>query len=174
MNAFRLAGDLHHLAAIIILLFRIYRSESCAGFSGKSQVLFALVFSARYADLMTNFVSIYNSIMKVVFLTTSYLTLYLIYCRFKKTYEANSDSFRFEFLILIAGSLALLYNHEFASMEILWTFSIYLEAIAIIPQLYMFYNTKDVSMFPGHYVFAMGSYRGKIQKFLFCGNTLTS
>ena len=36
-----------------------------AGISGKSQILFALVFTTRYLDLFTNFISIYNTVMKV-------------------------------------------------------------------------------------------------------------
>lgn len=39
--------------------------SSCAGISGKSQILFALVFTTRYLDLFTNFISIYNTVMKV-------------------------------------------------------------------------------------------------------------
>lgn len=31
MNIFRLVGDLSHLAAIIILLLKIWKSRSCAG-----------------------------------------------------------------------------------------------------------------------------------------------
>lgn len=36
-----------------------------AGISGKSQVLFALVFTTRYLDLLTSFISLYNTTMKV-------------------------------------------------------------------------------------------------------------
>lgn len=36
-----------------------------AGISGKSQVLFALVFTTRYLDLFTVFISAYNTVMKV-------------------------------------------------------------------------------------------------------------
>ena len=35
MNIFRLVGDLSHLAAIIILLLKIWKTRSCAGISGK-------------------------------------------------------------------------------------------------------------------------------------------
>lgn len=35
------------------------------GISGKSQVLFALVFTTRYLDLLTSFISLYNTTMKV-------------------------------------------------------------------------------------------------------------
>lgn len=40
-------------------------SPSATGISGKSQILFALVFTTRYLDLFTNFISIYNTVMKV-------------------------------------------------------------------------------------------------------------
>ncbi|XP_044534929.1 ER lumen protein-retaining receptor 2 [Gracilinanus agilis] len=65
MNIFRLTGDLSHLAAIIILLLKIWKTRSCAGISGKSQLLFALVFTTRYLDLFTSFISLYNTSMKV-------------------------------------------------------------------------------------------------------------
>ena len=35
MNIFRLVGDLSHLAAIVILLLKIWKTRSCAGISGK-------------------------------------------------------------------------------------------------------------------------------------------
>lgn len=35
------------------------------GISGKSQILFALVFTTRYLDLLTSFISLYNTTMKV-------------------------------------------------------------------------------------------------------------
>lgn len=45
MNIFRLTGDLSHLAAIIILLLKIWKSRSCAG----ELVLFN-IFHATYPD----------------------------------------------------------------------------------------------------------------------------
>lgn len=36
-----------------------------SGISGKSQILFALVFTTRYLDLFMAFISLYNSTMKV-------------------------------------------------------------------------------------------------------------
>lgn len=37
----------------------------CEGISGKSQILFAIVFTTRYLDLLTSFISLYNTCMKV-------------------------------------------------------------------------------------------------------------
>lgn len=88
------------------------------GISGKSQVLFALVFTTRYLDIFTNFVSVYNSVMKVIFIVTAYGTLYLMFVKFKATYDSNHDTFRAEFLVIPAIGLAMLVNHEFSAMEV--------------------------------------------------------
>ncbi|EFX88165.1 ER lumen protein-retaining receptor-like [Daphnia pulex] len=159
MNIFRLLGDLSHLLAIVILLLKIWKSRSCAGISGKSQFLFALVYTTRYLDLLTNYVSLYNSFMKVVFIAASYGTLYLMYVKFRATYDRNHDTFRVELLLIPVAALALLFNHEFSVMEVLWAFSIYLEAVAILPQLFMVSKTGEAESITSHYLFALGSYR---------------
>lgn len=159
MNVFRLLGDLSHLAAIIILLLKIWKTRSCAGISGRSQVLFSIVFLTRYLDLFTSFISVYNTAMKLFFLTSSLGTVYLMYVKFKATYDQNHDTFRIEFLLGPAVLLALLLNHEFSVMEVLWTFSIYLESVAILPQLFMVSKTGEAESITSHYLFALGSYR---------------
>ena len=160
MNIFRLLGDLSHLLAIILLLLKIWKTRSCAGISGKSQILFLIVFVTRYLDLVTNFVSIYNTVMKVFFISSAAATVYLMYFKFKATYDGNHDTFRMEFLLGPAALLAVLLNHEFSVMEILWTCSIYLESVAILPQLFMVSKTGEAETITSHYLFALGSYRG--------------
>ncbi|XP_068631621.1 ER lumen protein-retaining receptor [Battus philenor] len=160
MNIFRLLADLSHLLAIIILLIKIWKTRSCAGISGKSQILFAIVYTARYLDLLTTFVSAYNTIMKIVFIVASYATVYLMYVKFKATYDHNHDTFRIEFLLIPSAILALLINREFTVLEVLWTFSIYLESVAILPQLFLVSKTGEAESITSHYLFALGSYRG--------------
>jgi len=159
MNIFRLVGDLAHLLGIFILLMKIWKSRSCAGISGRTQILFALVYVTRYVDLFTHFVSIYNSVMKAIFILSSFATIYLIFRKFKATYDKNHDTFRIEFLAVPCAVLALIINHDFSAMEILWTFSIYLESVAILPQLFMLSKTGEAETITSHYLFALGSYR---------------
>lgn len=159
MNIFRLTGDLSHLAAIIILLLKIWKTRSCAGISGKSQILFALVFTTRYLDLLTSFISLYNTTMKVIYIACAYATVYLIYVKFKATYDGNHDTFRAEFLVVPVGGLAFLVNHDFSPLEIMWTFSIYLESVSILPQLFMISKTGEAETITTHYLFFLGLYR---------------
>merc|ERR1711976_77164 len=121
--------------------------------------MFAMVFTSRYLDLFTNFISIYNTVMKVIFITTSYGTLYLMFMKFRATYDSNHDTFRMEFLVVPVAGLSFLVNHDFQPLEILWTFSIYLESVAILPQLFMISKTGEAETITSHYLFAQGSYR---------------
>lgn len=168
MNIFRLIGDLMHIASIFILCVKIYGtgSKSCKGISLKSQGLYLLVFLCRYMDLFTNHISAYNTIMKILFIASSAFIVYLM--RFKEpfcsTYDAKSDFFFVPYIIVPCAILALL-TYEYPSvMEIAWTFSIYLEAVAIIPQILVVhsYAKQDqgfVENISAHYVFTLGAYR---------------
>merc|ERR1719203_1950112 len=82
-----------------------------------------------------------------------------MYMKFKATYDGNHDSFRVEFLLAPVAILALVLNNQFTVMEILWTFSIYLEAVAILPQLFLISKTGEAETITSHYLFAQGSYR---------------
>lgn len=164
MNIFRFFGDLSHLIAVIILLYNIVKTRSCAGISGKSQVLFAIVFTCRYLDLLTDFVSLYNTVMKIIFIASSYTTVYFIYHKFKGTYGKAVDTFRIEYLLGGVAFLALLIHERrdnaYFILELLWSFSIYLEAVAILPQLFMITRTSEADTITSHYLFALGLYRG--------------
>merc|ERR1712107_700396 len=82
------------------------KTRSCAGISGKSQILFLVVFVTRYLDLVTNFVSLYNTTMKIFFICSAAATVYLMYFKFKATYDGNHDTFRVEFLLAPTALLA--------------------------------------------------------------------
>mmetsp|Transcript_22357 Transcript_22357/g.26924 ORF Transcript_22357/g.26924 Transcript_22357/m.26924 type:complete len:216 (-) Transcript_22357:460-1107(-) len=162
MNIFRLAGDMTHLLSIVTLLLKIHATKSCAGVSLRTQELYALVFLTRYLDLLFSFISVYNTVMKVIFISTAFTIIW--YMRRHKvvsqTYDKDNDTFRYIFLVGPCAVLALLINHDFTVTEVLWTFSIYLEAVAILPQLVLLQRTKNVDTLTGNYVFLLGAYRG--------------
>ena len=96
---------------------------------------------------------------KVFFIVSAAATVYLMYMKFRATYDGNHDSFRVEFLLGPVAILALVLNQSFTPMEVLWTFSIYLESVAILPQLFMVSKTGEAETITSHYLFALGSYR---------------
>lgn len=44
-------------------------------------------------------------------------------------------------------------------VQVLWTLSIYLEAVAILPQLFLVSKTGEAETITSHYLFCLGSYR---------------
>lgn len=99
------------------------------GISGKSQILFAIVYLSRYLDLFTTYISLYNTFMKVIFIASSLGTLYLMYVKFRATYDHNHDSFRIEFLLVPCVILGLLINHDFTVLEVSYTLSLFTKII---------------------------------------------
>ncbi|KAF9302933.1 endoplasmic reticulum retention protein [Mortierella antarctica] len=159
MNLFRLIADLMHLASICILLLKMQKTRSVAGISFKTQALYAAVFLTRYLDLFTRFVSLYNTVMKIFFIATSLYIVYLMKIKFKATNDPRLDTFQVQYVIGGCALLALVANYEFTVQEILWTFSVYLEALAILPQLFMLTKTGEAEVITTHYLFALGAYR---------------
>ncbi|KAM8942143.1 ER lumen protein-retaining receptor 3 isoform 2-T2 [Lycaon pictus] len=95
----------------------------------------------------------------VVFLLCAYVTVYMIYGKFRKTFDSENDTFRLEFLLVPVIGLSFLENYSFTPLEILWTFSIYLESVAILPQLFMISKTGEAETITTHYLFFLGLYR---------------
>lgn len=49
---------------------------------------------------------------------------------------------------------------ELVHLQIAWQVSIYLEALAILPQLTLLMRTENIDNLTGNYVFLLGAYRG--------------
>lgn len=127
-----------------------------------------LVFMTRYLDLFTNFYGIYNSVMKVLFLASTASIIYTIKFQepIKTTYDKGQDSFlHWKFAVAPCAVVALITHligagfKHFHVMDLLWTFSIYLESVSILPQLIVLQRYREVENLTGNYVFFMGAYR---------------
>jgi ER lumen protein retaining receptor len=169
MNIFQLIADLLHLASILALLYMLHRNKNCYGVSLKTQCLFLTVFCTRYLDLFVYYISLYNETMKILFICATGATVYLMTTKLKASYDKSLDSMKVHYLVAPCFVLALFwnenYNHNFFSFHnirlVLWAFSQFLEAVAILPQLIMISrpggNIKNLTYL---YIFCMGLYRG--------------
>jgi len=81
-------------------------------------------------------VSIYNSSMKLSFILATLYSIYLIkyHKMYSTTYDSLVDDFPHLKYCLPAAMIAALVCHTaFTPFELSWSFSIWLEAIAIMP-----------------------------------------
>lgn len=134
--------------------------QSCSGISFKSQALYLIVYITRYLDLLWTFTdSAYNTIFKLLFLGTSGYTIYLMTTAYKPTHDPNLDTFRVQYLLGGSAVLAIILPYKYTPYEIIWAFSIWLESVAILPQLFLLQRTGEAETITTHYLFALGSYR---------------
>ncbi|KAK8809671.1 hypothetical protein WA158_000614 [Blastocystis sp. Blastoise] len=172
-NFFRIAADLCHLLSFIVLILKLKKSRSAYGISLKTQLLYMIVFMCRYLDLIKvvlhpsrlfTFLTLYNTTMKILYIL---LTAYIVFLMtsvqpYKSTYDKTLDTFRIlEFAIIPCATLALFVRRHTDSFffDYTWTFSIYLEAICIMPQLMVLQRYREIENLTSNYVFLLGAYR---------------
>ena len=144
-----------HVVSIVVLALRLNATKSAVGISLKTQELYLIVFVARYADLFSHFYSLYNTFMKIAFITSTAAIIYTVRFRapWKHKYDRSQDTFKhWLFAVLPCGVVASLYtfqvsHHSFRGLlglEILWNFSIILEPLAIVPQLFVLQRFREI------------------------------
>jgi len=162
VNVIQLVGDTLHLISFIIIIYKIYKDKSCKGVSAKTFEIYLLVFCTRYLDLFMYFISFYNTFMKLLFIGASIFILYLMHFKdpFKSTYDRkNEDSFPHIYLIPFAIVMTLLINKNYSLWGLVWSFSLWLESVAVFPQISIIAKTNGVFTYTAHYLAALGSYR---------------
>jgi ER lumen protein retaining receptor len=163
MNALRSLGDFVHVVAIVILLHKIFVVKNAQGLSRKTQELYLMVFVTRYLDLFTLFFDFYNSFMKVYFICSTGILIFSMRGGSNPamaTYKADQDGFGYWCKVVLPCVVLSfpLYGGDW--MDLCWTFSMLLEAVAVLPQIIMFRKYREVeSLTGGSFILLMGVYR---------------
>jgi len=97
--------------------------------------------------------------MKIIFISSTAYTIYLMKKDFRPTVDPKIDTFQIHYLLIGSAILAFLFPYAWSYSEILWSFSIWLESVAILPQLFMLQRTGEAETITTHYLFALGAYR---------------
>lgn len=123
-----------------------------------------IVFVCRYLDLFINFYGYYNASLKVIYISTTALAIYLT----RKSsgtgaYDPEQDSFQHIRYIVAPLFFVAVFTTDTNSysyvVSLLWKFSIYLESVAMLPQLVLVWRHRRVERLAGFYIFSMGLYR---------------
>jgi ER lumen protein retaining receptor len=180
-------GAMARMFGFGILNVKTWKSRRASGVSIKTLQLYCLVFFFRLTSIFRHEGYLpydksgdwlYHIIELVAFVFTSSV-LYGCMVPFKGTYQADLDKFG-EFNVppgygaVYLAAPALLFaifihpslNSDFMS-DVAWTYSMYLESLALIPQLYMFQNQASgvVELLTAHFVAALGF--GRMMEFCF-------
>jgi len=148
-----------HLFGIVALLATLLKNKSCRGISRSTQVLYFCVFTSRYLDLVDHSQNAYLVFFKLTYIFTSCLVL-VIFWKLDRTYERQKDTCNLAVIFVPCITAAVLLANEYSVLEMLWSFSQFLEGFAMVPQYVFCYRdrgAKDIGVML--YVMSLGGYR---------------
>eukprot|EP00434_Breviolum_minutum_P012936 symbB.v1.2.011403.t2/scaffold764.1/size165801/9 len=158
-DVFKYCGDIVHVLALVLCLAVILRDNGTGGISFKTHILYFIVFTARFSNVLFCDQSIYlvllwSATLKIV------LLLYIFGASIdeKDTVSLAAALFMIIVMTLVFGVYSLEDHGLF--VEILWIFSTYLESISMLPQyIYCYRDVDNKCPLVSAYVFAMGGYQ---------------
>lgn len=166
---FRFTGDALMIASRAMLIKKIRDTSSVSGLSLQTQVIYLVAYAFRYLDIFTisgryTPLRVYNTIMKIVFIAYQICIIFLIAVRHRGTYNRRFDNFRLPILFLAAFGVSVFVKGETFTLgsyleEYLYTVSLILEAVAILPQLVMIQEAGDCETLTSRYILMLGLYR---------------
>ena len=168
LNIFRLLGDFSHLFSKLILIATIHSRHSAEGISLLTQSLYLLVFLLRYLDLFSaaswhSGSAFYNTPFKLIYILTSAYILYLMFRRYARTRESETEYKLAAYILCISLLAAPVFMGIFKEMWTLTRFceqwSLVIEAVAVLPQITLLSHTAIPTAITSWYLVALGSYR---------------
>lgn len=109
----RTFADLMHLLSFVIILYKLLKQKNCKGVSLKTQEIYLVVFCCRYLDLFMYYINLYNTTMKIAFLSATSLIVFLM--RFKKPIYQVTTNKLIEFRLIIVRTMMSQYFIAFFS-----------------------------------------------------------
>jgi len=156
-------GDFLHVTALLLCLASNFREDGTYGVSLKTHVLFCIVFTMRFLNILFCDQSMGLIIYKTLLWT---LTVNIVLLMAARGGAADrKDSLPLAVLIIPSIILASVFGHYSSDdngllIEMSWIFSTYLESVAMIPQyIYCYKDPANSSVLVLLYVVCMGLYR---------------
>merc|ERR1712137_896193 len=101
----------------------------------------------------------YLVFFKLTYMITSVLVLFL-FVKLDPSYERSNDTFRLSVVVLPCVAASVFLTKDYSTLEILWTFSEFIEGFAMVPQYVFCYREKRQHDWgTSLYVISTGGYR---------------
>ena len=158
-NAFKYLADLSHVTSLSILLWKMVKKNSCSGVSYQTHFLYLIVYCSRYINSgLFNF-PLYNIVIKLFCITATAAVLILMKTSLNGTIERRHDTFRSELVLMICIPLAWFTSSLHSVEWFFWSYSFWVEAFAIMPQLLLLKRTQKIDVLTTDYIFFLALYK---------------
>jgi len=94
--------------------------------------------------------------------------VYMCRFRYDKTHDPATDTLNHLWLMGPSAVMALIFHptlNSFLPSDMAWAFALYLESVAVLPQLFMFQKEGQAQPFTAHFLFAQAT--SKVISFIF-------
>lgn len=150
-----------HAVGIFALVYKLNTLKTCSGLSLQTQELTAIVMAVRTLCSFEIGHNIHTFLDMAALVSTAWV-IYMMRCKLYVSYNEHLDKTPKSYLLVPCAIMAVLVhpNSSFPLYtKLMWAFSVYLEAIVVIPQLRMMQRTQMIEPFIALYVFALGMSR---------------
>ena len=157
----QLLGDYFHFLSFIIIIYKIIKDKSCKGISDKTFEIYLLLFCIRCSDLIMYESNLYNTLMKLSFICVTAFILFLIHFQtpYKNTYNRKEDVFPHYYLMIFATVLTCIVHNDFSLWGITWSYSLWLESLAVLPQIDILAHNFGIANYTFHYLISILTYK---------------
>jgi hypothetical protein len=154
--------------AFIIVLIKVYSFQNSSGLSVNTLICYALLLTARLFTnlLFSGYLPSDNSgdwfyqLTEFISLLCVLLLIFLTLNTYKETSDYMNDKVHYYYLAIPTFILSCIVHtslNGFLPTDISWCFSMYLEAVAIFPQIQLFIVKKgQIETYTSHYVALCG------------------
>eukprot|EP01017_Pseudomicrothorax_dubius_P032675 TRINITY_DN429_c0_g1_i2.p1 TRINITY_DN429_c0_g1~~TRINITY_DN429_c0_g1_i2.p1 ORF type:complete len:262 (-),score=18.96 TRINITY_DN429_c0_g1_i2:243-1028(-) len=160
----------------LIMVCRVFKARSVAGMSLNTFICCSVALLARVFAIMSHDGYLpYDSsgdwfyhLVEIIALICSVILVAFITKTFKTTYNKSLDSIKWWHLVPVAAIFAALFHpslNRHSLTDIAWAFALYLEAVAMLPQLLVFTRREEIEHYTSHFVASQGVAR--LLSFLF-------
>jgi hypothetical protein len=168
------------MTAVIILIWAIHCNRSAEGVSLITQMLYLVVFCTRYLDWFWTYplgeanhrsttLLWWNFFGKLLYVGTSVYTILIMLRRYPRTREREKawrlGAYCFFGSVISSPFVCLIFRgtegYTFSEwfIEMLWTLSIILESVCVLPQLLLLRQTTVPTVIDSFYLLALALYR---------------
>ncbi|KAM3135617.1 hypothetical protein pb186bvf_012288 [Paramecium bursaria] len=144
-----------------MLILSIRNTRSCQGISYQSFKMILIAYILRYWDIFVHPHSSYNILMKLLYLISVTYILYLLKHQYTQVESVKiqfcdydiKQSFNYKKPYIMAGLLTIIINtNYFQVFELSWSYSKWLEALSIIPQIKYLQQIQFIESIDGYYL----------------------
>lgn len=147
-----------------LVFIKVVGTRSASGISRNSIICFLVCLGSRLMAILTNDGYLPNDstgdfiyrFAELVSFVLAVLILYYISKKYQSQSSLEQDSIKWYYFVAPTLLLALLFHpslDNFWLADVAWTFALYLEAVSMFPQLYLFRKRGgEIESFTSHYV----------------------